>query len=625
MKPGFWISNITVARHPTRRDSSLTFEEGLNVICGPSNTGKSWVLQCIDYIFGMRAKDFALNEGSGYTEVRMKVTTPRGTVTLARPIGPGNNDIEVTSSDPKISSGTYKRSGNAKNTALLNQVWLLLAGFDTPETLKIIKNKNFDLQALTWRTMWHTLYADEDRIPLKTPILLSQQKTAETAGKSALAAFITDKDYAAYAQAESIESKKLRNNAIIEYLEPQPQQLETRINQLEADLGSSDPDQIELRISALNAEVEKVRGHLQDATTRGQQVITRLQQTREQLAESNSLASRYQELVSSYQARIARLDFVHEGHELVEALPEPHECPVCSQQLPASTTAPIHAPDPKERQTLEARLQGLLQTLAQMEVDRRPLIEEEKQLASESARITIDIRQNLEPQLQSLTDLLAENNAIVAMRTELEQSKQRKEEIESEILERKARTFSKGNFNAIDEFPDVFWKQMSTGLQDTLGACAFPGLKTAVFSREIFDAVVNGKTKANEGQGYRSFVNTAVMLALRDFLASENSAHNPGLLLIDTPLLGLDDPQLDPEIQEMRETIPLALYKYLTNRQEAGQMIIVDNTKFMPDIEQFKSEANFILFTKRTDEGRYGFLLDTKDDDLINQEQTDGN
>ena len=38
MTPGFWISSITVAGHPTRRDSSVGFESGLNVIYGPSNS-----------------------------------------------------------------------------------------------------------------------------------------------------------------------------------------------------------------------------------------------------------------------------------------------------------------------------------------------------------------------------------------------------------------------------------------------------------------------------------------------------------------------------------------------------------------------------------------------------------
>ena len=95
MTPGFWISSITVAGHPTRRDSSVGFESGLNVIYGPSNSGKSWVLQCIDYVFGLKADEFVLDENSGYTEVRMGVRTAQGSLTLSRPIGEGANNIEV--------------------------------------------------------------------------------------------------------------------------------------------------------------------------------------------------------------------------------------------------------------------------------------------------------------------------------------------------------------------------------------------------------------------------------------------------------------------------------------------------------------------------------------------------
>ena len=99
----------------------------------------------------------------------------------------------------------------------------------------------------------------------------------------------------------------------------------------------------------------------------------------------------------------------------------------------------------------------------------------------------------------------------------------------------------------------------------------------------------------------------------------------PACLIIDTPLLGLDDPQLDPELQEARETIPAALYDYLALEQDGGQMIIADNTKFMPDIEPLKDRCKLIVFTKREGEGRYGFLLDAQDEDLIDLEETDDN
>lgn len=190
MTPGFWISSITVAGHPTRRDSSVGFESGLNVIYGPSNSGKSWVLQCIDYVFGLKADEFVLDENSGYTEVRMGVRTAQGSLTLSRPIGEGANNIEVSSTDPRIESGTYKRQSSGRSP-LLSSVWLKLIGYDAPENLKIIKNQNLETQALTWRTFWHALYADEDRISTKKPILLPLQTTAQPAFKCALASLLS--------------------------------------------------------------------------------------------------------------------------------------------------------------------------------------------------------------------------------------------------------------------------------------------------------------------------------------------------------------------------------------------------------------------------------------------------
>ena len=106
---------------------------------------------------------------------------------------------------------------------------------------------------MTWRTFWHALYADEDQISTKKPILLPLQTTAQPAFKCTLASLITGKDYAAYARDEPVETRKLRNNAIIDYLEPLPKQLEERIELIDKALGSSDPAEIQQRIDELTA------------------------------------------------------------------------------------------------------------------------------------------------------------------------------------------------------------------------------------------------------------------------------------------------------------------------------------------------------------------------------------
>lgn len=115
------------------------------------------------------------------------------------------------------------------------------------------------------------------------------------------------------------------------------------------------------------------------------------------------------------------------------------------------------------------------------------------------------------------------------------------------------------------------------------------------------------------------------MLALREYLASEDATHNPGLLIIHTPLLGPDNLQLGPELQETRETIPAAFYDYRALAKDGGKMIIADNTKFMFGIEPLKNRCKLIVFTKRGGERRYGLPLDAQERELIDLEETDDN
>lgn len=624
MTPKFWISSVTVAGHPLKPDSSVQFTRGLNVICGPSNSGKSWVLDCIDYAFGKEANRFVLDESNGYTEVRLRISTSEGNITLKRPIGKGNTNVEVTSTNPSIESGTYK-SRHTKNRPSVDSILLRLIGYENPEKLMVITKQDFRIKAFTWRTFWTACYADEDRIAIKPSVLLPTQNVFVPAAKCALASLITGRDYAAWARDESTDTKKLKNNAVIEYLEQQPEKLATRIESIEKALGASDEDEIKHHISEISHRMEQVQQRIALAMAEGRRIVGQLQQVREDLAESSALDARYEELAASYRARIDRLDFVQQGMHLLSEHPVAHSCPVCDRELDPAVPNDVPEPNPAERDELVQRLTDLNQTLRQMGDDQGELQLEQESLQAQADQINQLIIGELQPELDFLRTALEGHTALVSMRAERDELISQQDRIAEEIKERREKQFTKVTFNLLGEFPASFWTAMGTNLLDTLGACAFPALKTATFSRQLFDATINGKSKAKQGKGYRSFVNTAVMLSLRDYLASDEASHNPGLLIIDTPLLGLDDQQLDPELMDVREKIPQALYEHLINTQDHGQIIIADNTKFMPNLDSIDNACNLIQFTRRTDRGRFGFLIDTTDEDLKDQEVSDGN
>ena len=49
--PGFYIKKVT-ANSAKKGDASVTFGKGLNIIQGRSDSGKTCVANCIDFIYG---------------------------------------------------------------------------------------------------------------------------------------------------------------------------------------------------------------------------------------------------------------------------------------------------------------------------------------------------------------------------------------------------------------------------------------------------------------------------------------------------------------------------------------------------------------------------------------------
>ena len=52
----FWIEKIS-ALGDKKKPSTIRLKEGTNIIFGPSNTGKTCIAKCIEYMFGETKKE----------------------------------------------------------------------------------------------------------------------------------------------------------------------------------------------------------------------------------------------------------------------------------------------------------------------------------------------------------------------------------------------------------------------------------------------------------------------------------------------------------------------------------------------------------------------------------------
>jgi len=182
------------------------------------------------------------------------------------------------------------------------------------------------------------------------------------------------------------------------------------------------------------------------------------------------------------------------------------------------------------------------------------------------------------------------SNMEISMKTELFEAEMEDEEtkIEFSIRSRFDRTI-------LDEF--------DKHIEKVLKACKYEGLGSARLGQS-FDILVNEKEKGSFGKGYRAFLNTALALALLSYL-DEHGKYSPGLLIIDSPILSLKEKVDD----EASDSMKAALFQYMLNHQDSGQVIIIEND--IPELE-YEGIANVIRFSKDETEGRYGLLHDTR-------------
>lgn len=172
-------------------------------------------------------------------------------------------------------------------------------------------------------------------------------------------------------------------------------------------------------------------------------------------------------------------------------------------------------------------------------------------------------------------------------------------------------TPDKPKFRPKEHFPSEFNACIDRIAFSVLADCNYEGLNTAHFNMGTFDLEVNGLAKENShGKGYWAFINTVLGLTFRQYL-EENAFYKPGLFVVDTPLLGLDNGVEVKAPTSMRTS----LFQYFLDHQSAGQMIVVENTKDLPILDYEAYGAKVIEFTRdkyksKYKENRYGFLHD---------------
>ena len=593
--PDFYIEQIVVSGNG-KKTSAVNFAPGLNIICGPSDTGKSYVIEILDYLFG--SDHIPIDVKHGYDTFEMHVHTSQGKVTVRRKVivGEKTNTAEVISSDDRIDSGDYKVK---KGTPNLNEdVWLKIMGIT--EHHDIISTQKYKTQRLTIRSILHMILVKEENVIQRQSVLIPTYQS--TAFLSSLYFMMTGEDFKGVTPHIDKAIREERKKAVIDYINERLLAIGEKRKKLE-ELPAIDTSEIEAKVQEIVSEISLTENQITDAVARSKKLLDEIYSVNDQITECEHLLERQNALKTQYVSDIRRLGFIVDGESHASGVPHMHRCPLCHNDLPEKEEESYVAASTVELSNLRMQLNDIAEAELSFVSDRDELNSRLSVLLGQREDIESLIKTELQPKTGTLQQALRTFQYAVELTKEAsmlsddeitlksELFKKENEEEESETLFDIKSRMGPDIMNKIDEY-----------LTDALKSCNFDSFGQARMEvKSAFDVIIDGKTKYSYGKGYRAFLNTIVAFTFMRYL-SEHGKYTPGLLAIDSPILSLKE----PGEEKASDTMKAALFHYFLEHQKCCQLIILENN--IPDIDY--GNTNIVQFTKDPVTGRIGLLYE---------------
>lgn len=581
-------------------DGVVTFTDGLNIIQGRSNTGKTWILKCIYYLFSSDTRPYS--PLTGYTDIEGVFMTERyGRITISRKLD--EEKVTVTAESTKVDDGEYDTNYKKDNSRYLNDLWLRIIGLN--ETIEVPKTARYARERMSWTNIASVFFADENEIDKSESIVIKDSRY-ETPLIASLYFLLTGDYKKGIPEITKPEVATAKKKAVVDYIEEQVSALtEKRISyimQLE-ELNGMDIDK---EMQEFTDHIQEVQQEIRDLMDENTAIVRQMAEYQQEDANCRVLLDRYESLISQYKVDLQRLDFISKGEQAVNAQPTNGVCPFCGGELhPEDDDSYVEAIN-AEIKRIASELAVIAATEKSVRGEQETLQHRIKELQDRRAEISDALEeknqeiQNYRSGMQRFKDYTTLQNGIDFVNDQLAILGKKKV---AELQKKKNPPL----YHAKQEFEEEVGTGFSVILNKILKECNYRSVGYASWDFSSFDILMDGVPKSeDQGKGYRSFLNSVVALMLYEYFNTDDVFIKPGFLMVDTPLLGFDE----NEEAFDGETIKNGLYQYFLNHQGDGQVIIVDNLNVIPtDIDFAARGVNVITYYKDEKDGHeYGFM-----------------
>lgn len=600
-----------------KEDATVEFGRGLTYVTGISDTGKSHVLEWLDYALGSQTSPRKVPEGQGYDQVALEIEKGGTSYVVRRWL----SETEVATLF-KGSLGEW--DGEAGETIKVNIAqaeslktlsgWLLdQSGFDT--SMRVVRNQRGDSQTLSFRTIAPLLLVRESDIISEGSPVLSGQHVQATANRSAFQIVLTG-DAPTLEEIQTLKDAHQQREAAKQRID----MLDGFIADLREDIRTAGLDR-----SDLEAELARIQDELADVSVRVSESGTK---ARELMRERNSelraadeaaraiaaaeeLQARFGLLEQHYWADLRRLEFVREGGHFFGQITASH-CPRCGRPINVGDECHPESADlkqveraaTKEMKKLEPRLADLAKAVADARDAARNAEADLKRHRSNAQALDEEIGVVANPTAEAARDRVAE---ITKRRRAVEGELLKFRELDRYLDARQEADLVARRkierYRPEQDLPSL--KRLTVEIAKLLEKWRFPTGSDVRFNPETDDLVVVGKERRTYGKGARAVTHAAFNIGLMRHCEKAATPH-PGFVALDSPLSpfkGITDDEPDPELTKDLHT---AFLHSMATAEGEGQVIVIDNVS-PPNSVRGHAKIHEFLGTQAIT-GRKGFF-----------------
>lgn len=589
------------------QEVTVDFKMGVNAIIGSSDTGKSFIFKCIDFMFA-KEKPPTIKEAEGYDTLYMVINIGSDTlITLKRTLSIRSKLLVYRCPYEEISGKTpeeYSCSVAAKKS--MNKFYYSLLGVTEPSYVNESKDKTkqFTVRYFIKYFMLNENSIIEDSF---SPVLVRRQNHMRVFDKNAFDFLISnynETEKRTQKQGESV--RKIENQ--LELIDTMIGEHSDRLKEKESKLDSASTDNVYSVIESLREEIIIVQSRIKTSTNEKIKLKRNINRNKNRVENLDETQQRFVILNQQYQNEIERYEFIYQGSHLLDQLPK-RKCPVCDNEFSIEeidSDAMYEAMNvekgiiKKKQLDLQESINDVVDEIDALTEEVRIELEELKVVDNEILTLTqnelSDLDQRLAGYIQheqlvsDVESLKGDIERLKTRRTTLESKTDNKDEIEKTPIVNREDLIS----NGIELLCDNIASKLEKWLYHE---------KVSVEFDDDFDLAINGKARRTFGKGYKSLIHTAYYLAMFDVMKTVG-IQSFNFMIIDSPLTAYTGSEVreNGDVIISEDTIN-DFYVDLQNEYKDCQIIIIDNEKL-----PLNNDVHEIHFTGSKSIGRYGLF-----------------